>query len=627
MAAKMPKTSKEHIENISDSSFPCDEKNEAFNSIASNEQDTQVPRGYWTSFGFIGSCLAIILLGNSLFIGYSLPVIPPPTSTHMFLLRAFALTRIKKTTQVNILSVINTSIGPDSNIYLISLVNTLIKGVGLLLVGRISDLVGRRYFIIAGQVLGLVGGIIAATAKSVPTVIGANAFIGLAACAQVMYPLLIAEIVPNKYRGVSQCLVTFAVLPSLGFGPIVARCLVEFTVLGWRIVCAASIVLFVFCYHPPDFKQLQRGTTARQQLKRIDYGGFALYSGGLVCLLLALSWGGNQYPWKSAQCIATLILGVLGIIAFVLYGEQGVALSISDHSQTDPSQELYMPLPEPLLPMKLFKVRNYWVAVVVGSIGQMSYYALSVLWPTHITALYTKDNMTVGWMSCTTGTALAMGEVLTGPFLKKGGHAKAQLIASVVGLCVFCGVMSLSDENSQGQAIAVTVCIGLFIGWVELICIVVAGLVIPPEDIGAGSAFFASARAIGGTIATSIYVSIYTNKLSTLTPREVVPAVTSAGLPESSLNALFGAISQATAAALDSVPEMSASIKFTLAAAQKRAAAESLKNVYLSSLSFGFVALLVALFFSDVDQYLTGFVNKTVVDGKRKNEVVHTEKV
>ena len=34
----------------------------------------------------------------------------------------------------------------------------------------------------------------------------------------------------------------------------------------------------------------------------------------------------------------------------------------------------------------------------------------------------------------------------------------------------------------------ITVLIGIFVGWVELIAIVVAGLVIPPEDIGAGQA-------------------------------------------------------------------------------------------------------------------------------------------
>lgn len=68
----------------------------------------------------------------------------------------------------------------------------------------------------------------------------------------------------------------------------------------------------------------------------------------------------------------------------------------------------------------------------------------------------------------------------------------------------------MSNEHRKDQAIAVcisanretlcytdvvkqiTLLIGIFVGWVELIAIVVAGLVIPPEDIGAGQALYVS---------------------------------------------------------------------------------------------------------------------------------------
>lgn len=49
--------------------------------------------------------------------------------------------------------------------------------------------------------------------------------------------------------------------------------------------------------------------------------------------------------------------------------------------------------------MSLFTIRNFNIAVVVGSVGQMSFYALNILWPTHITMLYTKNNYLIGWMS------------------------------------------------------------------------------------------------------------------------------------------------------------------------------------------------------------------------------------
>lgn len=115
-----------------------------------------------------------------------------------------------------------------------------------------------------------------------------------------------------------------------------------------------------------------------------------------------------------------------------------------------------MPLKAPLIPMNLFKIRNFVVCVIVGSIGQMSFYALNVIWPQHITNLYTTDNVTVGWMSCTTGAALAAGEVIAGPFCKKGMRIKLQMYMSVIGLCIFCGLMALGNQNERALAVAVS---------------------------------------------------------------------------------------------------------------------------------------------------------------------------
>lgn len=47
-----------------------------------------------------------------------------------------------------------------------------------------------------------------------------------------------------------------------------------------------------------------------------------------------------------------------------------------------------------------------------------------------------------------------------------------------------------------------TFLVGIFVGWVELIAIVAVGLVIPPENMGSGQAFFASTRAVSGSIAS-----------------------------------------------------------------------------------------------------------------------------
>jgi MFS family permease len=53
--------------------------------------------------------------------------------------------------------------------------------VGLTLVGRLSDIFGRRWFFIIGTALGCLGAIIASTAKTVNVLIGGQVLIGLSA--------------------------------------------------------------------------------------------------------------------------------------------------------------------------------------------------------------------------------------------------------------------------------------------------------------------------------------------------------------------------------------------------------------------------------------------------------------
>lgn len=158
----------------------------------------------------------------------------------------------------------------------------------------------------------------------------------------------------------------------------------------------------------------------------------------------------------------------------------------------------------------------------------------------------------------------------------------------------------------------------------------IAGLVIPPERIGTGQSFFASTRAVTGTIASkfticnfagrcsdhasvaSIYLAIYNGRLKTNLPRDVSSYVLDAGLPQSSLPQVLSTLSNGTVAALQNVPGMNSTIIAAFQAGQKRAWSASLSTVYLSALAFGGTALILSFFARDVDQYLTSFVNKTV---------------
>lgn len=126
-----------------------------------------LPKGYFRSRYFIGSSLAVglSLLATVSAFGYVAPI----------------------------LGVINDDIGPDKNVVWVALVYTVSLSVSLVLVGRITDIFGRRYFVISFTLLGVVGTLVCATAKTIPVLIGGNVLLGLSTACGMSFPFLIGK--------------------------------------------------------------------------------------------------------------------------------------------------------------------------------------------------------------------------------------------------------------------------------------------------------------------------------------------------------------------------------------------------------------------------------------------------
>lgn len=91
--------------------------------------------------------------------------------------------------------------------------------------------------------------------------------------------------------------------------------------------------------------------------------------------------------------------------------------------------------------------------------------------------------------------------------------------------------------------------------------------------------------------------------------------------------ALLGELANGTAAAYVTVQGVNSTILAAIGEGTKSAYAASFKTVYLSTLAFGFTALIVSFFTTDINEYMTSFVNKTVSgkDMHANSEKVHRE--
>ena len=123
---------------------------------------------------------------------------------------------------------------------------------GFLLIGRFSDIFGRRWFFIGGNAFALIGSIIGSTANHIDDLIGANTLSGLAGAVQISFTVAIAELVPNKHRPIWVVGIFFSSFQIACFGPVIVQALVEHTAAGWRwsyyldvIVSGLAVLLFV----------------------------------------------------------------------------------------------------------------------------------------------------------------------------------------------------------------------------------------------------------------------------------------------------------------------------------------------------------------------------------------------
>jgi hypothetical protein len=76
-----------------------------------------------------------------------------------------------------------------------------------------------------------------------------------------------------------------------------------------------AVFLFLF-FKSPRAKAAKTGL--KEKLLQMDLPGTAIFLPAVICLLLALHWGGSKYEWKNGRVIALLVLAGLLIVAFLV---------------------------------------------------------------------------------------------------------------------------------------------------------------------------------------------------------------------------------------------------------------------------------------------------------------------
>ncbi|CAN9313420.1 unnamed protein product [Alternaria alternata] len=569
---------------VSEKAVP--ETNNALTSLDSEEADklrskalstdvTKLKNGYFSSSRIVGS-----------FLGTGIVVV----ATY-FQFQALAAA----------VSSVNADIGPSANIALVNTVWTVSQPISLLLFGRLSDRFGRRNFALGSCVLAIVGGIVAATAQSIETLIGAEVIMGIASGVPAAYPLLAGELVSNKHKYIGTALVVVPNVIATGFGAYIGLRLVQ--VASWRwifyvyiMMMVPGAILWFFFYHPPSYTQLHGKRSSKlAELKKVDWTGVGLLVAGLALFLLGISWGGPAQPWSSPRILGLLLSGAAAIVAFILY-------------------EVFLSPAQPIIPMYFFRdMRGFTCLEVISATYGIINIALFVMWPQQVVYIFGSTVSSweeTAWLSTTAAFGLWGGIVILGPLMSWIGHIRYQILISSIWMTAFLGAMASITVEDKARAIAFSFLAGWTIGWGEVIAAIVVQYVVSDQDLGVAFSVISASRTIFGSIFTAAFIAVYMNKVPGYLKSIVPERVLADGLPASSLNALMTAAATANQTALLEIDGMTPELLRTTNIAVSDAYSKSYAYVYYFAVAIGGLAIIASLFMRDFDEYLTGHVSR-----------------
>lgn len=116
-----------------------------------------------------------------------------------------------------------------------------------------------------------------------------------------------------------------------------------------------AVLMIVFCLPSNSLSVTKLGW--KEQLKHYDLPGTIVLIPSIICLILALQWGGSTYPWGNGRIIALFIIAGVLLTVFI-----GIQMWQRDQAT---------------LPMRLLKNRNIWGAVWYGSFVSASMFIVT----------------------------------------------------------------------------------------------------------------------------------------------------------------------------------------------------------------------------------------------------------
>ncbi|PYI30110.1 MFS toxin efflux pump [Aspergillus indologenus CBS 114.80] len=232
----------------------------------------------------------------------------------------------------------------------------------------------------------------------------------------------------------------------------------------------------------------------RDQVAQLDLPGTFFFLPGVICMLLALQWGGTIYTWNNGRIIALFILSGLLILCFI-----GTQIWGKDKAT---------------IPPRLIKNRNVWGGAFFTFCMGGSFFTFVYYLPIWFQAIKGVSATKSGIMNLPMLLGVVVFAMVAGVLISVFGYYTPFLLASPVFVAIGGGLLSTLEPNSKaahwiGYQIIIGIGAGIGLQQPMLVCQAALG----PADVPSATAIVVFTQTLGGAIFVSVAQNVFQNKL------------------------------------------------------------------------------------------------------------------
>ena len=359
------------------------------------------------------------------------------------------------------------------------------------IIGKLSDIYGRRALLIPSLVLFIVASMGCGFAQSLPQLIVARAVQGLGGAGLfAMAQAAIADVVSPRERGRYQAYMASMWGVSSIAGPVVGGWVTDH--LSWHWVFWVNLPLgllaILLCNNALKLIRHVRRPA------RIDAGGAALLVGGVTAWLLLLSWGGSEFPWVSGESGALAAAG-LALPVLLAWHERRVS--------------------DPILPPRMFRNPTFTRGVGIAFFTSLGLFGATFLMPLFFQLVFGFDASTSGLLVVPYLASNVVGALLSGQTARRVGRVKS-IVLTGLSLCVvgFIGLAFSATGPSLWAVLPMSFLLGVGTGMTMPTVLMQVQNSAERRDVGAATGSLLFLRSMGGAFGSTMVGALLTARFN-----------------------------------------------------------------------------------------------------------------